>query len=460
MTTKTKKVLYILLAVVLLGIAGYAIYGHCAHNRIPADAGQEEQVMAVLQNNNCFACHAAAPELPFYASFPVIGPMMDEHVLHAQRFTDLKAATADLAAITEPELAKLEYSVLAETMPISQYKMIHWGTGLNNKEKAVLLQWIADVRAARFCNGLSAAEHANEPLQALPASVPTCPEKVALGERMYNDPRISLNGTISCASCHILNQGGADEAHERTSEGIYGQFGGVNAPTVYNAYFNIQQFWNGRAADLQEQAAGPPVNPVEMGDQTWDDIVARLRQDKALVQEFEQLFPGEGLTQNTVTLAIAEFEKTLLTPDCAFDLWLKGDANALTAEEQKGYETFKELGCATCHVGVIAGGQSFEYLSIYGNYFADRDTTIAYCADDDGLKGFTGNDADLHKFKVPTLRNVALTPPYLHDGSQATLEDAVRAMGRYELNKELSDADVTLLVAFMHTLTGKHEKLQ
>ena len=120
MKTQTKKVLYILLAVVVLAIAGYAIYGHCAHNRIPADASQEEQVMAVLQNNNCFACHAAAPELPFYASFPVIGPMMDEHVRHAQRFTDLKAATADLAAISEPELAKLEHSTLLGTMPISQ----------------------------------------------------------------------------------------------------------------------------------------------------------------------------------------------------------------------------------------------------------------------------------------------------------------------------------------------------
>ena len=192
-----------------------------------------------------------------------------------------------------------------------------------------------------------------------------------------------------------------------------------------------------------------------MGDQTWDDIVARLRQDKALVKEFEQLFPEEGLTQNTVTLVIAEYEKTLLTPDCAFDLWLKGDADALNQEEQQGYAQFKDLGCAACHVGVIAGGQSFEYLSIYGNYFADRDTNIVYCADDDGLKGFTGNEADLHKFKVPTLRNVALTAPYFHDGSQATLEDAVRAMGRYELNKELSDADVALLVGFMHTLTGK-----
>ncbi|MGN0236284.1 MAG: cytochrome c peroxidase [Paludibacteraceae bacterium] len=460
MTTTTKKVLYILLAVVLLGIAGYAIYGHCKHNGIPADAAQEEQVMAVLTRNDCFVCHSATPALPFYASFPVIGPMLDSHVHHAQRFTDLQAATADLAAISEPELAKLEYSVLTGSMPIHQYRMIHWGTGLNGKEKAVLLQWIADVRAARFSNGLSAVEHANEPLQPLPACLATDVEQVALGERMYNDPRISLDGTISCASCHILEQGGADEAHERTSEGIYGQFGGVNAPTVYNAFYNVQQFWNGRAADLQEQAAGPPVNPVEMGDQTWDDIVARLRQDKALVKEFERLYPGEGLTQNTVTLAIAEYEKTLLTPDCPFDLWLRGNADALTADEKKGYEAFKELGCATCHAGVIVGGQSFEYLPIYGNYFADRDTAIAYCADDDGLKGFTGNDADLHKFKVPTLRNIALTPPYFHDGSQVTLEDAVRAMGRYELNKELSDTDVALLVGFMNTLTGKHEKLQ
>lgn len=460
MKPTVKKWLYAILLVVVALIAGYAIYGRCVHDRIPADAEPTEQVLAVLENNNCYACHAAEPELPFYASFPIIGDMLEEHVLHAQRFSDLKAVSADLDHISEAELAKLEHSVQMNTMPIIQYKMIHWGTGLSRREQDVLLRWIEDTRAKRFANGLSAETFANEPLQALPACIPTNAEQVALGERMYNDPRISLDGTVSCATCHILNQGGVSNPAYRTSEGIYGQFGGVNAPTVYNAYYNVQQFWNGRAADLREQAAGPPVNPVEMGNQTWDDIVARLRQDKALVAEFEQLYPGEGLTERTVTLAIAEFEKTLLTPDCRFDLYLKGDAGALTADEQKGYASFKELGCAACHVGVIAGGQSFEHMPIYGDYFGDRDSSIVYCPDDDGLKGFTGKESDLHKFKVPTLRNVALTAPYFHDGSMPTMEDAVRAMAKYELNKDLSDAEVQLLVGFMQTLTGNNAKME
>lgn len=452
MTPTVKKWLYAILCVVIVAICGYAIYGHCAHDRFPADATPTEQVQAILVNNNCFACHAAEPELPFYASFPIIDKILEKHVLHAQRFTDLKAVSADLDNISEAELAKLEHSVLMNTMPIMEYKMVHWSTDLNKQERSAMLAWIESTRAARFANGLSTESLANEPLQAIPACVPTEAAKVAMGERMYNDTRLSLDGTISCATCHILDQGGVSNPEYRTSEGIYGQFGGVNAPTVYNAYYNVQQFWNGRAADLREQAAGPPVNPVEMGDQTWDDIVARLRQDKALVEEFEQLYPGEGLTEQTVTLAIAEFEKTLLTPDNRFDRYLKGDAEALTADEQQGYGLYKHLGCASCHVGVIAGGQSFEHMPIYGDYFADRDPSIAYNADDDGLKGFTGKESDLHKFKVPTLRNVALTAPYFHDGTMATLEDAVRAMAKYELDKDLTDAEVQLLVAFMKSL--------
>ncbi len=454
-----KKTLTSILILLVAAAAITAIYRFGFRKSIP-EAPVGEQVVSVLKQNDCFACHSMQPELPFYAEFPVIGPMMAGHVEHAQKFTDLETAAADIDNIDEVALSMIEHSVITGQMPIPEYKMIHWGTGFNKKEKALLASWIRDTRLARFSNGLACAEFAAEGIQPVPSSIPFDSEKAEMGKRMYNDGRLSLDGTISCASCHILEDGGADESSDRTSEGIDGQFGGVNAPTVYNSYFNIQQFWNGRAADLQEQAAGPPANPVEMGDQTWDDIVARLSEDKALVKEFEALYPGEGLTQATVTDAIAEFEKTLLTPDSRFDRYLKGDKEVLTTEEFQGYENFKKYACATCHTGVILGGRSFEYLSIFEDYFADRDDDIEYNADDDGLKGFTGKDSDLHKFKVPGLRNIALTAPYFHDGSVDSLEDAVKKMAEYELGKDLSDAEIASMVAFMNSLTGEHEYLR
>jgi len=436
------KVLTIIF-VVLVAVVGFiAIYSNCFRKSIPEGTSTEKTV-AILQQNDCFVCHSASAKAPAYANFPVIGKMISQHIDHAKKFVDLETPFFNPDGVSEVTVAMIEHSLIYNTMPISEYKMIHWGTTFNKKEKAVLADWIVEMR-----NG-------NAGITPIPDSIPVNPLKVILGEKMYNDGRISLDGTISCASCHILKDGGADEESERTSEGIDGQHGGVNAPTVFNSYFNVQQFWNGRAADLQEQAAGPPVNPVEMGDQTWEQIVERLRCDKALVKEFNALYPGEGLTQTTVTDAIAEFEKTLLTPDSRFDLYLKGDESAITEEEKAGFEAFKKNSCATCHTGVILGGKSFEHISVYGNYFADRDSSIQYNSDDDGLKGFTGNDADFQKFKVPGLRNVEMTPPYFHDGTMTTLEDAVRAMAKYELGKQLDESDVKVIVAFMKTLTGK-----
>lgn len=454
-----KKALTILLAVLVLATVAHAIYRFGFRKSIP-DAPVQEQVVAILQQNDCFVCHSAEPKMPFYASLPIMGPMMEKHITHASRFTDLEAGTKCMDEISEVSLAMIEDAMLKGNMPIHQYKMIHWGTGFNKAEKSVLAGWIRDTRLSRFANGLASEEFAAEGIQPVPSELPVDMEKVALGRKMYFDGRISADGTISCASCHLLEQGGADDVDERTSEGIFGQMGGVNAPTVYNSYFNVQQFWNGRAADLQEQAAGPPVNPVEMGTQTWDDIVARLKQDKELTAMFASLYPGEGLTQASVTDAIAEFEKTLLTPDCPFDLYLKGDADAISAEEKAGWEAFKENSCATCHTGVILGGKSFEYLGVFGDYFADRSSDIAYNSDDDGLKGFTGKDEDLHKFKVPGLRNVALTAPYFHDGTMISMEDAVKAMAKYELGKELPEQEVAAIVAFMKALTGKNENLK
>ena len=228
---------------------------------------------------------------------------------------------------------------------------------------------------------------------------------------------------------------------------------------MYNAEYNIRQFWNGRAADLVEQAAGPTTNPVEMGDQSLEDVVARLSKDKSLVAEFEHLYPAEGLTGQTLCHAIAEFERTLITPDSRFDLYLEGDQTVLSEQEKKGYEAFKKNSCAACHFGAAVGGRSFEYVDVYGDYFADRTPDIEYNADDEGLKGFSMKEEDLHRYKVPVLRNVALTAPYFHDGSFQTLEEAVKAMGRYELGKSLSDKEVGLIVSFLNTLTGVNPHL-
>lgn len=453
-----KKFVIILLAAMVAAAAITAIYRFNFRKSIPKDAPVEEQVAAILAQNDCLVCHNHEGEKPFYGHLPVVGPRLDGHMRRATRFTDLKTVISDLQNINEADLAKLEQAMLTGSMPLIEYKLVHWGTGFNKAEQSVLAGWIRDMRAARFATGLAAAEFANEPVQPLIDRIPTDPEKVALGYKMYNDVRISADGTVSCAECHPLDQGGTEST--RTSEGIFGQFGGVNAPTVYNAVFNCKQFWNGRAATLAEQAAGPPVNPVEMGDQTWDEIVARLRQDKALVREFEALYPEEGLAEATVTDAIAEFEKTLITPNSPFDRYLKGDASALTAQEAEGYRLFKEHDCATCHAGQTLGGQSFEYLGVAEDYFAARTPEIAFNDDDKGLFGFTGDERDLHRFKTPNLRNVALTAPYLHDGSAATMDEAVKAMMRFQTGAEYTQQEVDRIVDFLSTLTGENPHMQ
>lgn len=438
------KALKITLCILLGAAAVIAVYRFGLRKSIP-DAPVTEQVVSILRQNDCFVCHSRNPRLPFYSSFPIIGPKMKKHAYHAYRFTDLESkVTADVDDVT---LSMLDHAVSYGTMPVAGYRLIHWGTGFNGREKSVIAGWIRNKRGY------------DEPVCPIPESVEFDKAKAELGERLFNDGRISLDGTITCATCHVLEDGGADHADERVSEGINGLKGGVNAPTVYNSEFNVRQFWNGRAADLREQAEGPATNPVEMGDQSWDQICERLSKDKALVKEFEALYPEEGLTKMTVTDAIAEFERTLITPNSRFDKYLKGDKDAITPEELLGYEMFKENACATCHTGAILGGRSFEYLDIHGDYFSDRTDEIAYNSDDDGLKGYTGKVEDLHKFKVPGLRNISLTAPYFHDGTFLTLEDAVKAMARYELGKDLTDKDIQSIVAFMNTLDGNNPHL-
>jgi len=297
-----------------------------------------------------------------------------------------------------------------------------------------------------------APDFINEPIRPIADSISVDVRKVVLGNLLYHDTRLSADNTVSCASCHGLDTGGVD--NKQYSEGVGGQLGGVNAPTVYNAAYNFVQFWDGRAGTLAEQAAGPPLNPVEMACESFDQIISKLAEDKNFVVAFNEVYP-DGLNEKNITNAIQEFEKTLLTPNSRFDRYLKGQKDAITADEIAGYDLFKKYDCATCHVGEILGGQSYELIGVQHDYFADRQAEMT--EEDNGRFKQTKAERDRHRFKVPGLRNIELTAPYFHDGSMATMDDAVRAMAKYQLGIELPQPEVDKIVAFLRTLTGEYK---
>ena len=266
---------------------------------------------------------------------------------------------------------------------------------------------------------------------------------VELGKKLYFDPRLSKSGFISCNSCHNLSMGGTDNL--KTSIGHNWQQGPINAPTVLNSSMNLAQFWDGRAADLKEQAGGPIANPGEMAF-THTLAIEVLESIPAYVTEFTQVFGPDCINIDQVTEAIAEFEKTLVTPNSRFDQWLLGDTKAITAEELAGYQLFKNSGCVACHMGPALGGTSFQKMGLIEPYQTENAA--------EGLAAVTGKDADRFKFKVPTLRNVEMTYPYFHDGEAATLSEAVDIMGRLQLGKKFENTEIDQVVAFLKTLTG------
>jgi len=267
---------------------------------------------------------------------------------------------------------------------------------------------------------------------------------VELGKKLYFDPRLSKSGFISCNSCHNLSMGGTDNI--RTSIGDKWQEGPINAPTVLNSSLNVAQFWDGRAADLKAQAGGPIANPGEMAF-SHTLAIGILESIPAYVREFKQVFDKPKIDIDQVTDAIAEFEKTLVTPNSRFDQWLLGKADALTAGELAGYKLFKESGCVACHNGPAVGGTSFQKMGIVEPYKGN-------IAGVEGRSAVTGKDADRFNFKVPTLRNVELTYPYFHDGAADTLAESVDIMGRLQLGKKFTSDENAKIVAFLKTLTG------
>lgn len=291
--------------------------------------------------------------------------------------------------------------------------------------------------------GVVAAPQENEPIQPIEPAVITDEAKVELGKQLFFDPRLSKSGFISCNSCHNLSMGGSDNLP--SSIGHNWQQGPINSPTVLNSSYNFVQFWDGRAADLQAQAGGPIENPMEMGF-THDLTVGVLTSIPQYVQSFKDVYKVEKITIDEVTDAIAEFEKTLVTPNAPFDKWLKGDEDALTAEQKAGYKLFKDVGCTACHNGPAVGGNSFQKMGLFEEYVTTNPS--------EGVAGLSGKDIDRFKFKVPTLRNVELTYPYFHDGAYWDLHDVVDVMARLQLGRKLEKEEISQMTAFLKSLTG------
>ncbi|MGF1699023.1 cytochrome-c peroxidase [Photobacterium makurazakiensis] len=424
-----------------------------AHAQAQTISELSTEAFAILNNNGCSYCHTSDSDMPFYGQLPVAKQLMDKDVEVGMRHFNIEAMMEQVNAgerVSELELAKLESVLDDGSMPPALYLAMHWRSKLSAEETTTLTRWVKEERLRHHNQVNIAKEFKYDAVQPIRTVFEVDSAKVELGDKLFHDTRLSGDNTVSCASCHSLETGGVDRL--TTSLGVNNAIGPINAPTVFNSAFNTHQFWDGRAADLQEQAGGPPLNALEMASDSWHQISDKLMDDEEMIEAFAAIY-DEGITEHTITDAIAEFERTLVTPNSRFDQFLRGDVLALDATEQDGYALFKQYKCANCHVGEAMGGQGFEVMGLKNDYFANRGNVTDV---DFGRYNVTGNPGDMHRFKVPTLRNIALTAPYFHDGSVATLEKAVDKMAYYQVGVRLTDTEISKITAYLETLTGEY----
>uniref|UniRef100_UPI00404716FC cytochrome-c peroxidase n=1 Tax=Aliarcobacter sp. TaxID=2321116 RepID=UPI00404716FC len=272
-------------------------------------------------------------------------------------------------------------------------------------------------------------------------------EKIKLGKMLFFDTKLSSDNSISCASCHDLANGGDD--NKKYSKGVNNKLGNINTPTVLNSRFNFVQFWDGRSKTLEEQVIGPIHNPIEMNS-NFKEIIQKLNEDNNYKNIFYKIYK-ENINEKNIINAIVEFEKSLVTPNSKFDKYLNGDETALNEKELKGYELFQSYGCISCHNGVNIGGNLFQKIGIMNIYFNEDEANL-------GRYNITKKEEDKFYFKVPSLRNVALTSPYLHDGSINDLKETVKIMVEYQVGTFIEEKDLDTLVDFLNTLTGELPK--
>lgn len=326
---------------------------------------------------------------------------------------------------------------------------------------------IRNAIAMLFLSGACSLAAAQSPWQALPriapapADNPTTAAKVELGAMLFFDPRFSSTGTVSCFSCHNVMEGGDD--HRPTSIGVHGQVGGRNAPTVWNSAFHSVQFWDGRAPSLEEQAKGPPVNPIEMGMPDLNGVIGRVAAIPGYKPYFERAFgPGDVITMDNAARAIAAYERTLITPDSAYDRFVRGDRKALTAQQRTGMDKFLSTGCMSCHQGAAFDGPNLPAGTGFFMKFPLFETS-PYVAQysltqDPGRAAATGVATDKAMWRVPTLRNLTYTAPYMHNGMVKSLPEAVKVMASTQLDVALTDGDAADIAAFLESLSGPFPK--
>ena len=409
------------------------------------------KVQKILKQK-CMDCHSDQTVYPWYANLPIIHDLIQADVTKGRSYLDLEKELFSIKNernIPKHVIVELESVITADAMPPIQYRAIHWDSIITKEDKLVILDWLDELKGLVI-----------EPIPSKDSLV-LDQGKVLLGEKLFHDKRLSADNSLSCASCHDLTKGGTDQM--RFSTGIHGTKGHINSPTVFNSVYNIKQFWDGRADTLEAQASGPVHNPAEMGS-SWDEVLSKIRDDKELLEMFKASFgvkSGKEITGEMIASAIAEHEKSLITPGSRFDQFLNGNRDAINAEERQGFELFKKYNCTNCHLGPAVGGTSFEKMGLAKDYFADRTAGLnglkkmAASKEDNGRYNFNHKEDYRYKFKVPTLRNIELTYPYFHDGNVATLNEAVRIMAEYQVGKKPSAREIELIVKFLRTLTGE-----
>ncbi|MBX7259389.1 MAG: cytochrome-c peroxidase [Candidatus Hydrogenedentes bacterium] len=453
---KARRILLVLLVIVVLVVAlpvSNLIVGAPTSSlgKVQNPDPEFAKALDVLQHK-CVNCHTTEYKLPLYAGLPFAQGLIKKDIELGLSYVNYlqELQPADGKPVSEVVLAKTEQVIAQGEMPPARYTLMHWDARMSQADKDAVNAWIHKVRKEHYATGLASSGFENEAVQPIPQSIELDQAKVALGDRIYHDKRLSKDDTLACASCHAIDKGGTDQAQYST--GVGGQLGGINAPTTFNSGYCFVQFWDGRAATLEEQANGPVNNPIEMAS-NWDEVFGKLSQDADFMAAYTAVYP-DGLSKEHMVDAIAVFERSLITPNSKFDKYLMGDASALTDDEKKGYQLFKDFDCATCHVGKAMGAQSFEKMGRKGDYFVKRGNPTDA---DKGRFNVTKNEADMNKFKVPTLRNIAKTMPYLHDGTTSDLAQVVRIMADNQVGKPIDDAQTKLIVAFLNTLTGEYK---
>ncbi len=450
---KTTLIAFAVAAAAIMAALAFPLSNLLVHKKPDAELlarfdDAETREMIGVYALKCMDCHSSSTKMPFYAGFPVAKSMIGDHIEAGRAHLDLDREMFDPAiGITEAVVAKMQFETANGSMPPASYTAMHWNARWSADDTRQQATWARHLRARK--DGAADVDNPiyDRPIYPLKKVQGLDPARVALGEAMYHDVRLSGDNTISCASCHDLAKGGTD--NEPVSTGVGGQKGGINSPTTFNAVYALAQFWDGRAADLAEQADGPPNNPIEMAT-SWEEILGKLRADEQVVADVEAAYGS--LTAEAIMDAIATYEMTLVTTGDALDRYLAGDDDALTSEQKRGLDLLDAKGCTTCHAGAAMGGTSYELIGVHGDYLADRGNPTDA---DAGRFAVTGDERDRGRFKVPTLRNVALTEPYFHDGTVLTLDDAVRKMARYERGEDLTDDETAALVALLEALTGE-----